>query len=209
MSNSIENNSVYNHLREWTDLVNQQKKEEKLTRKVMVEKFNKFSKLKRQREEALKKWENSGLLDGLKGHVKDNIAQLYESQASVILNKSHPIGISSRAIGEMPRTTIKYTVPIQSLHKKQSYFVRIKSFLISIWEKIFKKKKKKEENEFTFDLVSVQPLAAPSGLLFYLDTKEMEREDVYVSKVIIEKYKPIRRFPTRGGDIFMPTYSNI
>ena len=32
-----------------------------------------------------KKWETSGLLDGLKGMVKSNIAQLLESQASAMI----------------------------------------------------------------------------------------------------------------------------
>jgi hypothetical protein len=39
------------------------------------------------------------------------------------------------------------------------------------------------------DLVSVQPLSLPKGILYYFDNKE--REDVYTRVVLIEKYKPI------------------
>jgi hypothetical protein len=45
-----------------------------------------------------------------------------------------------------------------------------------------------------FDLVSVQPLSLPKGLLFYMDTQP-EREDVYTRVVLIEKYKLRKRNP--------------
>jgi hypothetical protein len=44
--------------------------------------------MKKLREQTVKKWEDAGFLEGLNGHVKDNIAQLYESQASSLLNES-------------------------------------------------------------------------------------------------------------------------
>jgi len=44
--------------------------------------------LKEQRELISQKWTKLGLLEGLKGHVRDNIAQLYENQASYMLNES-------------------------------------------------------------------------------------------------------------------------
>ena len=40
------------------------------------------------RKETQAKWDSLGFLDGLKGHVKENIAQLYENQASQLLNES-------------------------------------------------------------------------------------------------------------------------
>ena len=47
--------------------------------------------LKEQRNSIIKKWEDSGLLDGLDGlSEKKNIAQMYESQAAQRLN-SMPI----------------------------------------------------------------------------------------------------------------------
>jgi hypothetical protein len=42
--------------------------------------------LREQRKAIVKNWEDSGLLDGLEGHVKENVAQLYESHASAMLD---------------------------------------------------------------------------------------------------------------------------
>jgi len=42
--------------------------------------------MKEVRENTISKWDSLGFLDGLKGHVKENIAQLYESEASHLLN---------------------------------------------------------------------------------------------------------------------------
>jgi len=39
------------------------------------------------RQAIIDKWSSLGFLDGLEGHVKDNIATLYESQASALLNE--------------------------------------------------------------------------------------------------------------------------
>lgn len=47
-----------------------------------------LNQLKEQRTLIAEKWGRLGLLDGLKGHVKDNIAQLYENQASWMLRES-------------------------------------------------------------------------------------------------------------------------
>ena len=44
--------------------------------------------LKQIRENTINKWDDLGFLDGLKGHVKENIAQLYENQASHLINES-------------------------------------------------------------------------------------------------------------------------
>jgi len=44
--------------------------------------------MKAIRKETQAKWDSLGFLDGLKGHVKENIAQLYENQASQLLNES-------------------------------------------------------------------------------------------------------------------------
>jgi hypothetical protein len=44
--------------------------------------------LKQIRVKTLAKWNQLGFLEGLKGHVKENIAQLYENQASSLLNES-------------------------------------------------------------------------------------------------------------------------
>ena len=44
--------------------------------------------MKKVRENTINKWDSLGFLDGLKGHVKENIAQLYENEASHLLNES-------------------------------------------------------------------------------------------------------------------------
>ena len=44
--------------------------------------------LKQIRSKTINKWNSVGFLEGLKGHVKENIAQLYENQASALLNES-------------------------------------------------------------------------------------------------------------------------
>lgn len=44
--------------------------------------------MKQVRQQTQAKWEGLGFLEGLKGHVKENIAQLYENEASHLLNES-------------------------------------------------------------------------------------------------------------------------
>ena len=44
--------------------------------------------MKAIRKETQSKWDSLGFLDGLKGHVKENIAQLYENQASTLLTEA-------------------------------------------------------------------------------------------------------------------------
>ena len=44
--------------------------------------------MKAIRKETQSKWDSLGFLDGLKGHVKENIAQLYENQASTLLTEN-------------------------------------------------------------------------------------------------------------------------
>jgi hypothetical protein len=40
------------------------------------------------KEDTIKKWDDLGFLEGLGGHQKDNIAQLYENQASYLINEA-------------------------------------------------------------------------------------------------------------------------
>jgi hypothetical protein len=53
----------------------------------LQKKITKEDVLKAHNESIAKKWEASGLLEGLKGMRKSNIAQLFESQASSMLNE--------------------------------------------------------------------------------------------------------------------------
>jgi hypothetical protein len=41
--------------------------------------------MKKIREEVVKKWKDAGFLDGLSGHVKENIADLYCCKATSLL----------------------------------------------------------------------------------------------------------------------------
>ena len=47
--------------------------------------------LREQRDETVRRWSELGLLDGLGGHTRDNIAQLYESQTSYLINEPNDI----------------------------------------------------------------------------------------------------------------------
>ena len=44
--------------------------------------------LKVIKEDTLNKWQKLGFLDGLKGHARENIAQLYENQATNLINEA-------------------------------------------------------------------------------------------------------------------------
>jgi hypothetical protein len=47
-----------------------------------------YKQLREQREMITEKWNQFGLLDGLEGSMAENIAQLYENQASYLINES-------------------------------------------------------------------------------------------------------------------------
>lgn len=51
--------------------------------------------MKEIRNQTQVKWNSLGFLDGLKGHVKENIAQLYENEASYLLNEATSAADSS------------------------------------------------------------------------------------------------------------------
>jgi hypothetical protein len=44
--------------------------------------------LKVIKEDTINKWDRLGFLEGLKGHMRENVAQLYENQASFLINES-------------------------------------------------------------------------------------------------------------------------
>ena len=44
--------------------------------------------LKVIKEDTIEKWNKLGFLDGLRGHLKENVAQLYENQASHLINEA-------------------------------------------------------------------------------------------------------------------------
>jgi hypothetical protein len=50
--------------------------------------------LKVIKEDTINKWDRLGFLDGLRGHLKENVAQLYENQASFLINEATSDGSS-------------------------------------------------------------------------------------------------------------------
>ena len=48
---------------------------------------------KQIREDVIKRWDSLELLEGLSGHKKENIAQLYENQAAALINESTALGV--------------------------------------------------------------------------------------------------------------------
>lgn len=114
--------------------------------------------LSEQRKEIVSNWDRSGLLEGLGGSKKSNVAQLLENQASHMLNE---VTLDSSA-GRFD------TVAFPMVR-------RIFSRLLA--------------NE----IVSVQPLALPSGLLFYMD-----------ARVSTDKVPPANTANGQAG----PTFSN-
>jgi hypothetical protein len=53
--------------------------------------------LKVIKEDTINKWDKLGFLDDLKGHLKENVAQLYENQASYLINEATSDGSSNGA----------------------------------------------------------------------------------------------------------------
>jgi hypothetical protein len=199
--------SVYAALNGWSDLTQSTKKA--LTRNVLIEKISPVNK---QRNEIINRWNNMGLLSGLNSNNL-NISRLLDNQANSIMNeaqfsqlnrnnRNNRIGVSSRGFG---------------IVNKKTWYSKIKSFFTSIWNKVFSKKTEKIftntdpfvnlafpivrqvfAQTIALDLVPVQPMSLPTGMLFYMDVFS-EREDVFTRIVIFEKYKP--RKP------YMPIYS--
>ena len=50
--------------------------------------------LKVIKEDTINKWDKLGFLEGLRGHLKENVAQLYENQASQLINEATSDGAS-------------------------------------------------------------------------------------------------------------------
>ncbi len=95
-----------------------------------------FKSLAEQRSAIVSNWKDSGLLEGLRGIKKSNIAQLLESQAQSMLNE---VTLDSSA-------------------------GRFDTVAFPIVRRVFSRLLANE-------IVSVQPLALPSGLLFYMDAR--------------------------------------
>jgi len=95
-----------------------------------------FKGLAEQRNAIMSNWDESGLLEDLRGIKKSNIAQLMENQAQYMLNE---VTLDASA-------------------------GRFDTVAFPIVRRVFSRLLANE-------LVSVQPLALPSGLLFYMDAR--------------------------------------
>jgi hypothetical protein len=68
--------------------------------------------MKAIREQTIEKWNHLGFLEGISGHVKENIAQLYECQACSLLNEvsqtgdTKPMPIVKKVFDQMDGTPI-------------------------------------------------------------------------------------------------------
>jgi hypothetical protein len=102
--------------------------------------------LGQQNSRLLEKWSRTGLLRGLDGQKRENMAMLLENQAAQALRESSSVGTGAQsgvASGDLGGFT-NIAFPIVR---------RVFGGLVA--------------NE----LVSIQPMSLPSGLLFYLDTR--------------------------------------
>lgn len=92
----------------------------------------------------VKKWEATSLLEGLKGNNKQTMARLLENQAAELLKESNSLSLGGAGLTSSGKVTGFTNVAFPIVR-------RVFAGLIS--------------NE----IVSVQPMSLPSGLLFYLD----------------------------------------
>jgi hypothetical protein len=90
------------------------------------------------------KWRKTGLLEGLKGNTRDSMARLLENQAAELLKESN--GLSTGAAG------------LTSSGKVAGF----SNVAFPIVRRVF-------AGLIANEVVSVQPMSLPSGLLFYLD----------------------------------------
>ncbi len=96
-----------------------------------------INQLAEQRELVVSRWEKTGMLEGLNGYKRDNIAQLLENQAGSLLKEA------ANDTGNIAGFDIVVFPMVR----------RVFSRLLAN------------------DIVSVQPLNLPTGLLFYLDAQ--------------------------------------
>ena len=95
-----------------------------------------------QHQRLTEKWNRTGLLRGLNGYARENMSVLLENQAAQLLRESNALGSSAAGAAGDIRGFQNVAFPIVR---------RVFGGLVA--------------NE----LVSIQPMSLPSGLLFYLD----------------------------------------
>lgn len=98
--------------------------------------------LAEQRQMVVDRWSKTGLLEGLNGAKRNNIAQLLENQAGYLLSEAAANGAANQ----------------------QSNIAGFDIMVFPMVRRVFSRL-------LANDIVSVQPLNLPSGLLFYLDAQ--------------------------------------
>ena len=99
------------------------------------------------REATVNKWESLGFLEGLEGHIRENIALLYENQATVLINEADNGGTSTQGGGSTGH---------------------FETVVFPIVRRVFSKL-------LANDIVSVQALNLPIGKLFFFVPKVSDR----------------------------------
>jgi hypothetical protein len=130
-----------------------------------------FRNLAEQRQAIVRNWDDSGLLEGLRGMRKANTAQLMENQAQAMLNE---VTLDSSA-------------------------GRFDTVAFPIVRRVFSRLLANE-------IVSVQPLALPSGLLFYMDARvSFNGSDTTFNNPVTPNYQ----YGVNGANPSAPTYSKV
>ena len=130
-----------------------------------------FRNLAEQRQAIVRNWDDSGLLEGLRGMKKVNTAQLMENQAQAMLNE---VTLDSSA-------------------------GRFDTVAFPIVRRVFSRLLANE-------IVSVQPLALPSGLLFYMDARvSFDGSDTTFNNPVTPNYQ----YGINGTAPTAPTYSKV
>ena len=130
-----------------------------------------FRNLAEQRQAIVRNWDDSGLLEGLRGMRKANTAQLMENQAQAMLNE---VTLDSSA-------------------------GRFDTVAFPIVRRVFSRLLANE-------IVSVQPLALPSGLLFYMDARvSFDGSDTTFNNPVTPNYQ----YGINGAAPTAPDYSKV
>lgn len=127
--------------------------------------------LSQKKENIKKKWESSGLLKGLNKTTNSNITQLLESQFSQILS-------------ETPSAHTQFDAIVFSMIKRVSHSTLAGGYKLP--DNLFQRniliektghKTQTEQREYG-GLISVTPMSAPTGTLFYMDYKYNNQKPV-------------------------------
>lgn len=97
-----------------------------------------------ERARLVEKWSRTGLLRGLDGHKRETMSQLLENQAAQVLKESNSLSTGGGAVA--------------SLGQIQGF----SNIAFPIVRRVF-------GGLVANELVSIQPMSLPSGLIFYLD----------------------------------------